>query len=386
MKIYSIFLFLYCFSSPLFAQAMSIDAFNQRFEQELSKIIEVQETQTRELNIKYMGALLRLENQAKSQGNLELVQAARAEITRVENNQELEVFGNPVPTELKDMQQVMQNMILQYRKQQSDAVVKLVESLKPYADSRSVEATRQNDIAQAVAWRDWEKNLSENDVIQRAYARMEKGQTSGNNQERNTADHHAAVQGKVAEIKETKANDFSSSPSIFRKGMEPDGREKRISTSTPSMQGAGNTQLTGTLVLIEEKDINKSGFYGTLKKKSLTYVPRLSISPIIGNSLERSLVVFDLYKRGSGSKRSIIRTEKIIMPALVASDQVVIDAGRYDYETEEYDSNWSSYGYKKSTEDEFYGFIVTIFNSQGELIYQRASERVLNDYARETPP
>lgn len=47
MKIYSIFLFLYCFSSPLFAQTMRIDAFNQHFEQELSKIIEVQETQTR---------------------------------------------------------------------------------------------------------------------------------------------------------------------------------------------------------------------------------------------------------------------------------------------------------------------------------------------------
>ena len=155
--------------------------------------------------------------------------------------------------------------------------------------------------------------------------------------------------------------EFSLSPKAYVSGSEPKGNQKRITSNTPSMKGAGNTQLTGTIILIEEKDITKSGYYGNRNEKSLTYVPRLSISPIIGQSLDRGLVVFDLYKRGTGSKRSIIQTD-------------------------EYDSSWSSYDYKRSSADEFYGFIASIFNKDDELIFQRASERMLNEYARATPP
>ena len=84
MKILLTLLFCFCLNGQLIAQSMSLNDFNQRFEEELAKITQTRKSQTGELKIKYLGALLRLENQAKNQGNLDLVQAARAEITLVE--------------------------------------------------------------------------------------------------------------------------------------------------------------------------------------------------------------------------------------------------------------------------------------------------------------
>lgn len=385
MKIYLSLLFCLCISTQLFSQGMSLEEFNQRYKQELGKITQSREAQTQALKIKYMGALLRLENQAKTQGNLDLLQATRAEITRIEQEENI-ADETDMPPELQDLHQVVVNLNREHIKTESEAVVKLVDNLKSYADSRSVDATRQNDIPQAVAWQKWASDVGNDALVSRAYEtvnRPQKDAGSGDNPQNNV---HESVQGTPTQIIEEKANEFVGSPRVYRKGKEPEGNEKRIRGSTPSMQGAGNTLLTGTLTLIEEKDINKSGFSGNYKEKSLTYVPRLTISPLIGKTLDPCLVVFDLFKRGSGSKRAIIRTDKIITPFLKTSDQIVIDAGKYEYETEEYNSSISSYDYKYSTEDEFYGFIVTIFNQKGELIFQRASERILNDYARETPP
>jgi hypothetical protein len=386
MKILLTLLFCFCLNGQLIAQSMSLNDFNQRFEEELAKITQTRKSQTGELKIKYLGALLRLENQAKNQGNLDLVQAARAEITLVETGGKIGGDSEAVPEQLMELRIVMKNLYREYEKAEAEQVVALADKLKAYALNVSVEYTRQNEIEKAVAWQNWSNEVANDDLVGSAYAIVNKPHRNTRNGDNPKQDFHENVRGTPAKIIEEKMQDFEASPRVYRKGKEPEGNEKRIRSSTPSMQGAGNTQLTGTLMLIEEKSISKSGYSGNYKEKSLTYVPRLSISPIVGKSLDPCLVVFDLYKRGSGSKRGIIRTDKIVIPSLSASDQIVIDAGKYEYETEEYDSSFSTYEYKYSTEDEFYGFIVTLFNTNGELIFQRASERILNDYARETPP
>ncbi len=386
MKKSLLYILLFFLSTSLCAQTMSLEDFNQRFEEELGKINQTRNQQKQALNVKYLGALLRMETQAKNKGDLDLVQAVRSEIKRVENDEPLGENEQALPPKLKDMQRVMENLQNQYKKEDADAVVKLVDSLKEYSSSRSIEATRQNDIPQAVAWREWEESLEENAHVQKAYRISKRPLRNSEGEGNNKEEYHAALQGRPSRIIKEATTEYSDEPKIYLSGSEPKGKEKRIRSSTPSMQGAGHTQLTGTLILIEEKDINKSGYSGNYKEKSLVYVPRLSMSPIVGQNLDRCLVVFDLYKRGTGSKRSIIRTDEILIPALSASDRVVVDAGKYEYETEEYDSSWSSYDYKYASGDEFYGFIVTLFNKDGELIYQRASERILNDYARESPP
>lgn len=386
MKNIILTLILFSIAASVTAQQMSLEDFNLRFNQELDKITAQRDKQISDLKLKYLGALLRLETQAKSRGNLELVEATRAEIARIERGEPQSPFTDQISPELKEMQQVMQDLGNKYRSEAAQSIVKLVDSLKEYATGRSVESTRQNDIPQAVAWRDWCDNLSENDTVSAAYAMTGSAEADGEIPNENQGDSHEVLKGQPAKIIKTLTVEFSDRPKVYTAGSEPKGNEKRIRSSTPSMQGSGHTQLTGTLILIEEKDINKSGYSGNYKEKSLTYVPRLSISPLMGKNLDRCLVVFDLYKRGTGSKRSIIRTDEILIPALNASDRVVVDAGKYEYETEEYDSSWSTYDYKNTTADEFYGFIVTIFNKDGELIFQRTTERILNDYARETPP
>ncbi|WFB36522.1 hypothetical protein P3T73_01950 [Kiritimatiellota bacterium B12222] len=387
MKTLSLFFFTLYFCLSASAQTMSLQEFNTRYEQELGKITRVRIQQKEQLNIKYLGALLRMETQAKNEGNLDLLQATRSEIARVESGQAIEEPTEPVPQALQDMRTVMRKLDREYQQTESKKIVALVDNLKTYASTVSSEYTRQNQIDKAVAWQKWEKNVEEDPLIQQAYASQVRQPAAPSPNHR---DHpqptHSATRGRTATIHEEQVIEFSESPAVYRWSKEPKGKEKRIRSTTPSMQGAGISKLTGTLILIEEKDINKSGWSGNYKEKSLLYVPRLSISPLVGKSLDPCLVVFDLYKRGSGSKRSIIRTDSILIPSLKASDRVVVDAGVYEYETEEYDSSWSSYDYKHSTEDEFYGFIVTIFNQQGELIFQRASERILNEYARTIPP
>jgi hypothetical protein len=381
-----IYLFFFVVCTP-FVQGMSLEDFNNRFEEELAKIVSKHETEDKSLEIKYLSALLRLESTSRTQGNLELVQATRKEVSRIEQGQDLKNDGSPVPPELEQMRQLITKLKLTHKQEAAASTVTLTDNLKSYATNRSIEATRQGMISEAVSWKEWGENLDENEQVSSAYSFLRKRPDQSTISQKNqVADVHEALEGRPVDIQVDKAKRFSDRPKVYVQGSEPKGNEKRIQSSTPSMQGAGNTLLTGNVILIEEKDINKSGYYGTLKEKSLTYIPRLSISPIIGKSLDRSLVVFDLYKRGTGSKRSVIRTDTVLLPPLTSDEVIVIDAGIYAYETEEYDSRWSSFDYKTSTDDEFYGYIVTIFDRNGEMIYQRATERGLKDYARETPP
>lgn len=387
MKTY-LYIFLSFSLNMVFAQTMTLDDFTARFNEELDKISATRKQETDSLNVKYLGALLRLETKAKTSGNLTLLQAVRAEVTRIEEGRALDVFGEKPPEELAHMQQVMETLAVQYRKEEAEQVVGLVEKLKDYAQSRVTEATRQNQISNAVAWQGWVDGLADNETVQAAYSLTgTTEQASGNGGDEESAeDMHAALKGRPAKIETQRPTEYSDYPKAYKSGFEPLGKEKRIRSSTPSMQGAGNTKLTGAPKLIEEKDIQKSGYSNNLKEKSYVYVPRLAISPLVGKRLDRTLVVFDLFKRGTGSKRSIIRTDSIVLPPLSAGEQVVVDAGKYEYEVEEYDSSWSSFDYKESTADEFYGFIVTIFDKQGNMIYQRSSERILDDFARKQPP
>jgi len=369
---------------------MTLENFNIRFEEELGKISSIQETKDKKLDLKYLSALLRLETTSRTEGDLELVQATRKEISRIEQGQVLINDGSPVPPELKEMQRVITNLHINNRQQAATATVNLVDNLKSYAATRSIEATRQDNISVAVAWKEWEDGLNENEQVGAAYSSMggeiDRAVAS---EEKSTGEFHEALRGTPANIQFDKAKEFSETPKIYVQGSEPIGKEKRMQrATTPNAKGSGHTIIRGELILIDEDDtISNSRYYGSQwKEETHLYVPRLKFSPLIGKTIDRTLVVFDLYKRGTGSKRSIIRTDTLLLPPLTSDDKVVIDAGIYAYETQEYDSRWSSYDYKNSTADEFYGYIVTLFDRDGELIYQRTTERALKDHARETPP
>lgn len=390
MKILFLFISICLLPGFVSGQNMSLEDFDSRFHEELKKVSDKKSAQIQEVKIKYLAALLRLEVNARAAGNLDLVKAARTEISRVEQDQGLKDFMETGPDELQEMQRVVENLYQQYALEEAAMVIRLTESLKQYAAARSVESTRQNKIQDAQNWRDWEHSLQENQQVIDAYAfQKEHSGPEQNISGENTQPFHAALEGTPAKIQIEKAKSFSETPMVYQDKSEPIGKEKRIQNAvTPNAKGSGHTKITAQVLLIDDDETltNNRSYFSQYKEKAHLYVPRIKLSPLVGKSLDRCLVVFDLYKRGTGSKRSVITTDKILIPPLSAREKVVVDAGSYSYETQEYDPRYSSYGYKNSTADEFYGYIVTIFDRDGEMIYQRATERALKEYARETPP
>jgi hypothetical protein len=157
--------------------------------------------------------------------------------------------------------------------------------------------------------------------------------------------------------------------------------------STPSAQGSGLTLISAQLRLVDEENTVNKNFTGwsSHRQKTHLFVGRLQMTPLPGRSIGRSLVTFDLYKKGSGSRREIIRTDSILIPPVAAGQQVVVDSGVYAYETEKYRYT-GGYRYESATADEFNGYIVSVFDERGKLILQRSSDRQLDDYARTEPP
>ena len=73
-------------------------------------------------------------------------------------------------------------------------------------------------------------------------------------------------------------------------------------------------------------------------------------------------------------------------PAMPSGARWVADSGTYSYETTSLDYTIPGYDRDTATADEFYGFIVSIFDQDGQLLLQRATERMLNEYARTSVP
>ena len=272
-------------------------------------------------------------------------------------------------------------------------MVKLCKALAQYMENGSATLTQQGKIEEALKWRARAKTVFEIDAYADAARVLETQQTALPTETKATAETesktvHPALKGKPAEIAAKPAAEVSPRPSAYWAGNEPSANEKRVTESTPGAAGMGHTQLTGKLKLIDET-VTKNKYntgYSSWKEQSHLYVGRVQFAPLPGKALGKTLVVFDLYKRGSGSKREVIRTDRILLPPVESGQQVVVDSGAYEYDTSKYRSSYSAYRYDYTSADEFYGFVVSFFDEEGKLFYQRTSEKALGEYARHIPP
>jgi hypothetical protein len=370
------------------ASAMTLDEMKTRFSQEMEKVESTKAEQHQELKKMYLQALLRYESGARRQGDLDGVQAVRTEIARVENSETLTPAMLTEPPELQKMGQVVNRKLAAFDQEANGKIAAMVTSVEAFTETRATELTRQGSIQEAVEWREWGRGLRKRPEIASA---VEAGRSVFDAQTADTVpqeDAPALFRQRPAKVVSEQPRDFPRLPALYVAGSEPEGDEKRITTSTPSAQGAGSALLQVRLKLIEEDKIlsRRDTSWYDYKHKSHLYVGRLEFSPIPGKSMERSLIVFDLYKRGKGSDREIIRTEGMVMPPMTSGTRWVADSGSYEYETRERDSRYSGYDYEQASADEFYGFIVSIFDQEGTLVLQRASERMLGEFARTTPP
>lgn len=388
MKILFRIFFIGCFSSSLLLRAMSLEEAETRFNEQIQSVQADQQEKEQELRKMYLQALLRYESSAKRQGDLDGLQAAHSEINRVESESGLSTAPVRGPQELQHLAGVVNGKLEEFAKESAEKITAMVESVAPYAETMAAEMTRQGSIEEALAWRTWGRNLEDRPEVKEAFAVAGRSARAGTENREPSAEAPALFRQRPAKVISTKAIEFPRSPALYQAGMEPDGDEKRITSNTPSAQGAGNSLMQVRIKLIEEDTTLREydGVGYDYKHKEYLYAARMEFTPLPGKSLDTSLVVFDLYKRGTGSKRGIIRTEGLVIPPLEFGTRWVVDSGSYTYETREYDSRWSGWDSESATADEFYGYIVSIFDQEGNLLVQRASERMLGEYARTSPP
>jgi len=376
---------------PLLAQSLTLEDFGVRFEEELEKIVETRQEKQAELRRKYIGALLRIESTAKRQGDLTGVEAARAEIKRVELEPNLAPENISSHPEIARMQNVVKDTLTEYQTEQHQKVQQLVQTVRGYIESASSNLVQQDKIEEAIAWRNWGEKLEERPKVAAAIQMLQEKQRRLEELENRPPDvesFHPALRGDPIRLLTEKAKSFPGRPGAYIAGTEPTGKEKRLgSAKIPSAQGAGNTILSGRIKLIEEEVTTNSSrtSWSSTREKSHLYVARVEFNPLPGKDLGRTLVIFDLYKRGSGSRREVIQTDSMVLPPISSGKRMIVDATPYRYESYKYRDEWG-YRAESATADEFYGYIVSFFDQDGDLFYQRATESVLEDYARTAPP
>lgn len=385
-------LFFLSFTGASYAQPMTLEECDERFKEHLEGFKLQHREKVQELQKNYLAALLRFESNARSEGNLQDVQAAREEIEQVEQDEE---GRDVVPSEnarIKQMQDIRARQLKTFGDERAQGVLTLVNAVRTLAENTSRELTQNNQIDKAIKWNEWLNNLdSEPDVAvaMRTLQRQQQNNQRASEPTQPTVQVHAALRGRPATLITTPSREYPNGPKAYIAGNEPDGRERRLgNVSTPSASGLGSSVLTGSIKLVEEDNTLSSSRsrWSNYSRRAHVYIPRLEFSPMVNKPMGRSLVVFDLFKRGTGNRRELIQTDQVLLPELSHETRVIVDAQPYEYETERYRSSLSNYRYDRATADQFYGYIVTIFNSEGELIFQRATERALNSYAREAPP
>jgi len=387
------FCLLSAFFLTVLGQEVDLGALDQRFQEELSKLNEQRRERETQLRGGYLAALLRFETQARQATDLDGVMESRKEIERVERGGSLKTQDLSKHAEVARLQTMANGQVTGFEKARAEGVVQLARNYAQFLENGSATFTQQGKIEEALAWRSKAQTVYEIDAFVEANRFLGKQEAKAAAIEAATpsapaAEVHPALRGKPTEIIAKPTTEVSDKPVAYWSGNEPTASEKRVQESTPSAAGTGHTLLTGRLKMIEDKVTNNrySTGWSSWKSQSLLYVGRVQFGPLPGRSMGKTLVVIDLFKRGSGSKREVIRTDRILLPPLESGRQVVVDSGAYEYNTEKYRSSYSSYRYDYASNDEFYGFVVSFFDETGSLIFQRSSQKALDSYARTLPP
>jgi len=383
-------IFTLCWLCNLHGQEtpFTLESAETRYQEELKKLTEERDKRDQALVQNYLGELLRYEARARNSSDLDGVLAARGEVARVEN-EGVQPPAAPSPdTEVARLQEMMLEQSRRHARMKGERLLELLEGITRFAGTQSMEHTRRNDIPGAIAWRDWAQNLQQRPEALRAKGHSETsgGPSGGPGDAETLPTLHSSP---VAEVHARPVEDFVDQPRAFVLGNEPKGKETRQNESTPSAAGSGHTLLQARLRLVDEEDtLNRYNTpWSSFRLRSHLYVPRLQFTPLPGRNMGESLVVFDLFKRGSGANREIIRTDSLRLPPVPAGAQVVIDAGVYAYQSERYRASYAG-GHRgeQASADLFHGFIVTIFDRQGRMLFQRSNDRGLNAFARTEPP
>jgi len=372
------------------ASGMNLEEAGDRFETELNKILAEETRKQNELKPSYLAAIERVELRAREEADLDGLQACRMESRTVEEEEGLSLRDLSDYEALRVIQEIVNRQLRRFAEEAGEDIDRLVDSVSRFAREQSRELTRNNEIDKALAWNEWRNSLPEHPEVARiaqlrgtAQPEQERQRSAGGD---STLDY--VFSRTPAPWASEAAAEFPFEPRGYVAGSEPEGNEVRLSgISTPNARAVGNQVMTGRVKLIEEEETLRDDRSGNshFRQRRYFFVPRLEYAPLPDQELPKLLAVFDLYVRGTGSRRELIRTDQILLPPVARGNRVVVDAAPYSYETSQRRVRGATQ-FSDSTGDEFYGFVISLFDESGELIFQRASERMLNSLAREEAP
>ncbi len=138
--------------------------------------------------------------------------------------------------------------------------------------------------------------------------------------------------------------------------------------------------------ITEEKTTSRSrdSEYSTRNIKK-AYIPRLVFMAGPSHNFKDATILFEYFTR-QGNTRSIVKSDRARIPMLQSMKYMVADAEGYanvitkSEGVEEYAGSLS----RTSEKPEYYGFIASIYDRQGTLIFQRCTNKSLAEFGKST--
>ncbi|MFP6905787.1 MAG: hypothetical protein VCG02_11260, partial [Verrucomicrobiota bacterium] len=113
------------------------------------------------------------------------------------------------------------------------------------------------------------------------------------------------------------------------------------------------------------------------------YIPRLVFMAGPSHNFKDATILFEYFTR-QGNTRSIVKSDRARIPMLQSMKPMVADAEGYanvitkTAGVEEYAGSPS----RSSEKPEYYGFIASIYDREGALIFQRCTNRSLAEFGK----
>jgi hypothetical protein len=173
---------------------------------------------------------------------------------------------------------------------------------------------------------------------------------------------------------------------IYPKGSEP----KRTAKKEPAYHTGNDSIAAGSKIIAtvqkitEEKTTSRSrgSEYRTRNIKK-AYIPRLVFMAGPSHNFKDATILFEYFTR-QGNTRRIVKSDRARIPMLQSMKYMVADAEGYanvitkTAGVEEYAGSPS----RSSEKPEYYGFIASIYDREGTMIFQRCTNRSLAEFGK----
>jgi hypothetical protein len=132
-----------------------------RYQQEREDRAVAMQEKARQLQKAYLAALLEQESRARAAQDIDRVVSFREEIAAAEARDPTLEVPPPHPEELKTLRETWNRSIQELQAETQADIKSLTERVLSYAQARRNDLLAREDIDQAVAWRNWERELQQ---------------------------------------------------------------------------------------------------------------------------------------------------------------------------------------------------------------------------------